>query len=174
MCSLFTDKREQHLFMNGRSGDRNRIIVFGDKNTTVRWNRETVQVLLKMNAGQFQVAAKGPNAAKDLGQAIGTFVNKISYIYKRIIVFYYELPNIKVFIDRPLSPVACVHVHAADKVGNYYACVYPEIWNDFASYLNAYTEFEVNIVTVAAAALSAHANLHMLIMTATFACIHVV
>ena len=168
---------EEFFYWNGGTGDFNRIIVFGDKNTTVpRWDKIAVQNQLWANASMLQEAAKGPNAAKDLGQAVGTFINNIDFIYKCIVVFYDDqLPHIKVLIDTSLSTAACVSIYASEKGGNYRACVYPEIWNDFASYLNAYTEIEIDQDSVSAAALSVPGLWSMLPMaiTAVFMLAHV-
>ena len=141
MYSLFADEQEKFLFWNGGIGDMNRIIVFGDKNKTKVWDKEAVEIALRENVWVFQKVTKGPNAAKDLYQAIGSFINGINFIYKCIVVFYYDrMPHTKVLIDNPLSPAACVNTYAADNVGTYHACVYPEMWSNFTSYLNEYSD----------------------------------
>lgn len=167
-----SDEQKQFLFWNKGARSINRIVIFGDKNTTVpQWKRKHIQALLQAYTGLFQAAAKGPNAAKDLGRAIGTFINNINFIYKCIVVFYDDQsPNIKVLIDHPLSPAACVSIYASDQAGYYQACVYPEIWNDFASYLNAYTEIKGHKDAISAAtAFVASEIVPVLLITVAFA-----
>ena len=129
------------LFWNGPTQDRNNIIVFGDKNTSVlHWDRADVQSQLESNASRFARDIDGQKNAKFLGRTIGTFINDINFVYKGIVVLY-EHSNVptSVIIDEEYSPVAQVYVPINSYEG-YNVYVYPESWYDFTLCRKVYSE----------------------------------
>lgn len=130
---------------------RNRILVMIDKTTVVPlWNKTDVETALQRNASQFKTTIKDDSAAQALYNATMGFVNDLNFIPKAIIVFYVP-PEPESFVETILDPLSiCAHFSVPDdKGGFYHVYVYPEVWNNFSSYLKSYTRNEEPVVSAA-------------------------
>lgn len=130
------------LFWNdGQNSFSNRIIMMLDKDIVVPlWNQTDVQAALQRNTNLFIKSVNDPLAAQALYNATMEFVNDLNFIPKAIIVYYVSAEP-KSFVRTILDPLS-ISAHfaiPAEDGGFYHAHVYPEIWNNFSSYLNSYT-----------------------------------
>lgn len=104
------------------------------------WNQTDVQAALQRNASLYKKSINGSMAAQALYNATMEFVNDLNFIPKAIIVFYVP-PEPESFVKTirdPLSISAKFSVSDGKK-GFYHVYVYPEIWNNFSTYLKSYT-----------------------------------
>ena len=130
---------------------RNRILVMIDKTTVVPlWNKTDVEAALKRNASHFKTTIKDNSAAQALYNATMEFVNDLNFIPKAIIVFYVP-PEPESFVETILDPLSIsAHFSVLDDIGGFYDIyIYPEIWNNFSSYLKSYTGNEEPVVSSA-------------------------
>lgn len=147
------------LFWNDEPNSfRNRIMVMLDKDIVVPlWNQTDVQAALQRNISLFKKSINGPLAAQDLYKATERFVNDLNFIHKALIVFYVP-PEPESFVKTILDPLSiAAHLAVPDNAGGFYhAYVYPEIWNNFSSYLNSYTGNKEPVVSAAVAWMHPH------------------
>ena len=130
---FLTVSDQAFLFWNGPTQDRNNIIVFGDKNTSVpQWDKADVQSQLEANVSRFKKDVDGQKNAKLLGTTVELYINDMNFVCRCIIVLYVgsNVP-VSVITDDQYSPVAKVYVPFNDHEG-YNVYVYPEMWHDFS------------------------------------------
>ena len=119
-------------------------MLFGDKNRLVyKWNKTVIESQLEANLERFQnsMPVNGENTAMALGKEVGTFMNEISFIYKGIFVFYEVSDHaLTTLIDDQYSPAAHLDVPHVNGNSAYKIYVYPEVWNNFMSYVSLYND----------------------------------
>ena len=148
---IFTD--DSFLFWDEDTSGSIRIMVFGDKNTTVlNWDKADVQSDLEANVENFQknLFVIGEDTALALGKNVAIFINDINFIYKGIFIFYEDSNYpITVLSDEHHSPAAHVAVPIVNENGVFHIYVYPEIWNNYTSYEKLYNVHELSNINAA-------------------------